>query len=189
MGGSGGLAQITKGLNDPVDMCRCMRSAEADSKQVETFRCGRRHHQVGVDAACQQAFPVRKSALSVRQDDSGYRPGLVASESVTKLFQGTVEPVDVVPETASQIGASNNLGQCGAGRGNDRRRGRCSENVGSCGQPQQFQLGMRAGAESADAAKALGKRADDEVDLAEQSTLFGQAEPAIAEDAERMRLV
>src|SRR6056297_1496050 len=166
-----------------------MRGAEADSKQVETFRCGRRHNQVGVYAACQQAFPVCKSALPVRQDDSGYRPGLVASESVTKLFQGTVEPVDIVPEPGSEIRASNNLGQFGAGRGNDRRRGRCSENVGSCGQPQQFQLGMRAGAESADAAKALGKRADDEVDLAEQSTLFGQAEPAIAEDAERMRLV
>ena len=108
---------------------------------------------------------MRQCAFAIGQDDGGDRTGLVAAEPVAVGLQGAVEAVDIVPEAGSQIGAGNDLGQRGAGRGDDCRRGRCRENIRPCGQPQQFQLGVRAGADPADAAQALGKGTDDEVDV------------------------
>ena len=48
---------------------------------------------------------------------------------------------------------------------------------------------MAAEKEAADAAQALGEGADEEVDVVEQAELLAQAQAALAEDAEGVRLV
>ena len=48
---------------------------------------------------------------------------------------------------------------------------------------------MRTDAKTADSGQALGEGADDEIDFVKQPALLGQAQPALAEDAEGMGLV